>query len=261
MRSLLMTAQAVTATSVVLGYNDEVAVSESTFTIPAEKVTAIIGPNGSGKSTLLKGIAGLIEPFAGQIEVAAPPHHVAFVLQSTAVSENLPVSVREVVAMGRYPGLGFYKRFTPADREAVDVAMDRAGVTTLASRQLHTLSGGQRQRVFVAQGLAQDHALLLLDEPFTGIDLPTARAIDDMIHQERTSSRTIVISTHDLTEARHADHVLLLAGRVIAEGPPSDVITPEHLTAAYGASILHPGEGDIFMDDPAHSPVIDRHQH
>lgn len=256
-----MTPPAVTATAVVLGYDDEVAVSESSFSLPAGKVTAIIGPNGSGKSTVLKGIAGLIEPMSGMIDVAAPPNQVALVLQSTAVSENLPVSVQEVVAMGRYPALGFYKRYTPADREAIDAAMERAGVTTLASRQLHTLSGGQRQRVFVAQGLAQDHDLLLLDEPFTGIDLPTARAIDDMIHQERNRSRTIVISTHDLTEARHADHVLLLAGKLIAEGPPSEVIVPAHLTAAYGASILHPEEGDIFMDDPAHSPVVDRHFH
>jgi iron complex transport system ATP-binding protein len=256
-----MSSPAVTATAVELGYDDTVAVAESSFSIPAGEVTAIIGPNGSGKSTVLKAIAGLIEPISGSIEVAVPPSRVAFVLQSTAVSENLPVSVREVVGMGRYPALGFYKRYTRADREAIDNAMERAGITALASRQLHTLSGGQRQRVFVAQGLAQDHDLLLLDEPFTGIDLPTARAIDDMIHQERNKSRTIVISTHDLTEARHADHVLLLAAKLVAQGPPSEVITPAHLAAAYGSSILHPEEEEIFMDDPAHRPVVDRHFH
>jgi manganese transport system ATP-binding protein len=245
----------------VLGYDETVAVAESSFIIPSGQVTAIIGPNGSGKSTVLKGIAGLIEPISGKIEVAASPSRVALVLQSTSVSENLPVSVREVVAMGRYPALGLFKRFSHTDRGAVDAAMDRAGVTDLSTRQLHTLSGGQRQRVFVAQGLAQDHDLLLLDEPFTGIDLPTARAIDDMIHQERSQSRTIVISTHDLTEARHADHVLLLAGKLVAEGTPSQVITPANLTAAYGASVLHPDDKDVFMDDPAHSPVADRHLH
>lgn len=256
-----MTTHAAVATDVVLGYDDVIAVSESTFHIPLGKVTAVIGPNGSGKSTVLKGIAGLIEPISGTIEVATPPMRVAFVLQSTGVSESLPVSVREVVAMGRYPKLGFYRRFSQADNDAIADAMERAGIADLASRQLHTLSGGQRQRVFVAQGLAQDHDLLLLDEPFTGIDLPTAQAIDDMIHHERSHSRTIVISTHDLTEARHADHVLLMSGRLIAEGTPEQVITPDHLTTAYGSSILHPEAGGVFVDDPIHRPVVDGHPH
>ncbi len=256
-----MNEPAVKATSLVLGYDDQVAVTESSFRVPAQKVTAIIGPNGSGKSTVLRAIAGLIEPMSGRMTVVAPPARVAFVLQSTSVSESLPVSVREVVAMARYPALGFYGRFGRHDHEAIDNAMERAGITELASKQLHTLSGGQRQRVLVAQGLAQDHDLLLLDEPFTGIDIPTARAIDDMIHQERDRNSTIVISTHDLSEARHADHVLLLAGRLIAEGPPADVITSANLLTAYGAGILHPEQGDAFIDDPAHAPVVDRHIH
>jgi manganese transport system ATP-binding protein len=253
-----MSMPAVTGKEVVLGYEEVVAVSESSFRVPSGAVTAIIGPNGSGKSTLLKAIAGLIEPMSGTVEVKAPRNRVALVLQSTSVNENLPMSVREVVAMGRYPSVGFYRRYSQSDREAIDAAMARAGVTALASSQLRTLSGGQRQRVFVAQGLAQEHDLLLLDEPFTGIDLPTAHAIDEMIYQARDMSRTIVISTHDLTEARHADHVLLLAGRVIAEGGPSEVITPINLTAAYGSSILHAERGGVFVDDPAHSPVVER---
>lgn len=258
MHPLRMTPPAVNADALVLGYNDTVAVYESSFTVPSGAVTAIIGPNGSGKSTVLKAIAGLIEPKTGTIEVTAPPERIALVLQSTGANETLPMSAREVVAMGRYPSVGFYRRHTQADREAIDAAMEQAGVVDLTSQQLHTLSGGQRQRVFVAQGLAQDHDLLLLDEPFTGIDLPTARAIDDMIHQEKDQSRTIVISTHDLSEARHADHVLLLAGKVIAEGPPSAVVTPTNLTAAYGSSILHADREGVFVDDPAHSPVVER---
>lgn len=253
-----MTGHAVTAESVVLGYEDAIAVAQSTFTVPSGAITAIIGPNGSGKSTLLKAVAGLIEPLAGTLSVSAPPTRVALVLQSTAVNESLPLSAREVVAMGRYSTAGFYRRYTDDDRRAIETAMTRAGVSDLQSKQIHTLSGGQRQRVFVAQGLAQDHDLLLLDEPFTGIDLPTARAIDDMVHQEKSQSRTIVISTHDLTEARHADHVLLLSGRVVAEGPPAEVITSANLLAAYGASILHADRDDIFVDDPAHEPVVER---
>lgn len=253
-----MTTHAVTAESVVLGYEDAVAVAQSTFVVPSGAITAIIGPNGSGKSTLLNAVAGLIEPLGGTLSVSTPPNRVALVLQSTAVNESLPLSAREVVAMGRYTTSGFFRRYTADDRRAISTAMERAGVSDLQSKQIHTLSGGQRQRVFVAQGLAQDHDLLLLDEPFTGIDLPTARAIDDMIHQEKSQSRTIVISTHDLTEASHADHVLLLSGRVVAQGPPEEVITSANLLTAYGASILHADRGDIFVDDPAHESVVER---
>lgn len=255
-----MTDHEVTAESVVLGYEGAIAISESSFTVPSGAITAIIGPNGSGKSTLLNAVARLTEPLAGTLRVATPPNRVALVLQSTAVNESLPLSARDVVAMGRYSTAGFYRRYSADDRLAIETAMDRAGVTELQHKQLHSLSGGQRQRVFVAQGLAQDHDLLLLDEPFTGIDLPTARAIDDMIHQEKSQSRTIVISTHDLTEARHADHVLLLSGRVVAQGPPSKVITPENLLSAYGASILHADKEGVFVDDPAHEPATE-HKH
>lgn len=251
------TEAAVSADNLTLGYDEIIAVAGSTFTIPTGTVTAIIGPNGSGKSTALKAIAGLIKPVAGVLDVTAPMDRVSLVLQSTSVNNALPMSVREVVSMGRYSTVGFYRRHSPEDREAVEEAMERAGVSAMASKQLHTLSGGQKQRVFVAQGLAQAHDLLLLDEPFTGIDLPTARAIDDMIHEDRSQGRTIVISTHDLTEAKHADHVLLLSGRLVAEGKPADVLSPTNLTAAYGSSVLHPDQEGVFVDDPAHSPAAD----
>jgi manganese transport system ATP-binding protein len=124
---------------------------------------------------------------------------------------------------------------------------------------LQELSGGQRQRVFVAQGLAQDHDILLLDEPLTGIDLPTAQAIDKVIHDERSRGCAVVMTTHDLSEARVADHVLLLSGRVVASGPPDEVLTAKHLAEAYGESLLHLDEGQVFLDDPAHIPVPGRH--
>ena len=127
------------------------------------------------------------------------------------------------------------------------------GVTELRRRHLHELSGGQRQRAFLAQGLAQDHSILLLDEPLTGIDLPTARAIDQVIHNEVEDGCAVVVSTHDLTEAQVADHVILVAGRVIAAGPPSDVITRENLARAYGAGMLHPEKGIHVIDDPTSS--------
>ncbi len=252
------------ASDLVLGYDSTIALAESSFELPAGVVVAVIGPNGSGKSTVLNAIAGLLEPLAGSIEVPARAkgdHRISYVLQATKVNEALPISVREVVTMGRYATAGGYGRLSAADRRAVTEAMERTGVADLGSRRMHDLSGGQRQRVFMAQGLAQDHDLLLLDEPLTGIDLPTARAIDDVIHDELTRGCTVVMTTHDLSEARVADHVLLLSGRVVASGPPETVLTEQNLADAYGPSLLHVADGAVFLDDPAHQPVDGRHLH
>ncbi len=255
---------AVTGTEIVLGYPGKIAIAESSFDIPGGTVTAVIGPNGSGKSTLLNAIAGLREPLSGTLEVPArdrSKQQIAYVLQTTKVNEALPITVREVVAMGRYPGLGYYRRLSGADKDAVTSAMRRTGIETMQNKHLHELSGGQRQRVFVAQGLVQDHEVLLLDEPLTGIDLPTAQAIDEVIHDERSRGCTVIMTTHDLSEARFADHVVLLSGRVVASGTPEEVLTTENLTAAYGQSLLHVGEGEVFIDDPAHIAVPGRHVH
>lgn len=263
MRPVLMS-DAVVATDLVVTYGDTTALDRSTFTVPSGLVIAVIGPNGSGKSTLLNAIAGLVEPRSGTIEVSARQngnHRIAYVLQTTKVNEALPISVYEVVAMGRYAGLGPYRWLRAEDREAIESAMVRTGITDLASRQLTELSGGQRQRVFVAQGMAQDHDLLLLDEPLTGIDLTTAQAIDTAIHEEIDRGCTVILTTHDLSEAQVADYVVLLSGRVTAAGPPESVLTTGHLTEAYGPALLHVSEGRIFIDDAAHAPVDERHVH
>jgi manganese transport system ATP-binding protein len=255
---------AVQGRDVVLRYGANVAVDRSTFSIPVGKVTALIGPNGSGKSTLLNAMAGLLSPAAGELTVAPlpdRPRRIAYVLQTTKVNDALPITVYEVVAMGRYAGKGAYRWLRAADRTAIRRAMDRMGVTHLADRHLHDLSGGQRQRVFVAQGLAQDHDILLLDEPVTGLDITSAQAIDEVIHDENLHGCTVVLTTHDLAEARVADHVVLLAGRVVASGGPDGVLTTANLTAAYGPSVLHVEQGQVFLDDPAHRPVPGRHVH
>ena len=255
---------AVDARDLVLGYGSTVALDRSSFTIPSGGVTAVIGPNGSGKSTVLNAIAGLAEPISGRLEVPvreAGSHRISYVLQTTKVNDALPISVREVVTMARFAGTGGYRRLGRRDREAVANAIERTGLSELGTRHLRNLSGGQRQRVFIAQGLAQDHDMLLLDEPLTGIDLATAQAIDAVIHDEVNRGCTVIMTTHDLSEARVADHVLLLAGRAIASGPPDEVLTTEHLTVAYGTSLLHVDEGRIFIDDPAHLPVPGRHTH
>jgi manganese transport system ATP-binding protein len=256
---------AVVAENLTVTYGSKVALAPSTFTIPAARVTAIIGPNGSGKSTLLNVISGLTEPDAGTLDVTAvagQPRRISYVLQATRVNEALPVTVGEVVAMGRYASTGAYRRLGRVDRDAVREAMRRMDIEDLATAHLRELSGGQRQRVFVAQGLAQDHDLLLLDEPLTGIDITTAQSIDAVIHDETSRGCTVIMTTHDLSEAQYSDHVLLVSGRVVASGPPGDVLTPERLQAAYGPSLLHPDDtGPLFLDDPHHTAMPGRHAH
>jgi manganese transport system ATP-binding protein len=252
---------AVEVSAVRLGYADKVAIDTSSFDIPFGTLTAVIGPNGSGKSTLLNAIAGLLAPLSGTIELGRERRRVSYVMQSTKVNEALPISVREVVTMGRYANSGPYRRLRLTDLEAVEKAMARLEITELADSELGKLSGGQKQRVFVAQGLAQDHDILLLDEPLTGIDMTTALAIDGVIHEEIEEGCAAVITTHDLSEAQVADHVLLVAGRVVASGPPDAVLTTENLRQAYGSALLHVEEGRVFVDDAAHRPVDSRHVH
>jgi iron complex transport system ATP-binding protein len=263
-REVRVSAHAVEADSVTFQYGESIAIDRSSFAIDAGTITALIGPNGSGKSTILSGIAGLLSPSTGSLvvhPVSGRTRRIAYVLQTTKVNDALPITVREVIAMGRYAGKGAYGWLREPDRTAIDEAMARMEITPLGERHLRELSGGQRQRVFVAQGLAQDHDVLLLDEPLTGLDLTSARAIDDVIHDEHARGCTVIMTTHDLAEARVADRVILLAGRVVASGTPDEVLTLEHLTAAYGPSLLHLEGERLFLDDPAHSPVPGRHIH
>ena len=212
-----------TATDMVLRYERHVAVAASTFEIPPRCVTAVIGPNGSGKSTLLNALAGMTAPAAGSLEVMgtspeAARGRISYVLQSVTLPIGTPLTVAETVGMGRYPTLGLLRRRRDVDRERVRSAMQRLEIEDLARHHLTELSGGQRQRVYVAQGIAQNHEALLLDEPLTGLDLVSARTIDAIIHSERHRGCSVVLTTHDLDEARAADHVLLMRGRVVASG-------------------------------------------
>jgi len=245
-------------------YGSRTAVASSTAEIPEGSITAIIGPNGSGKSTMLNGIAGLVQPSTGSITtlpVGDRPRRMAYVLQSTRVNESLPITVRAVVTMGRYPSTGPYRRLKYSDRAAVTAAMEQMDISGLADRHITELSGGQRQRVFVAQGLAQDHDMLLLDEPLTGLDITSAQAIDDVIHEEQSHGCTIVQTTHDLTAAQVADYVILMSGRIVASGPPKAVLTEDHLRTAYGPSLIHMEDTRLFLDDPAHQHPTERHDH
>ncbi len=255
----------VSARALELRYGPRPALIDSDFDLPTGQVTAVIGPNGSGKSTLLAALAGLHQPAAGSITVlgAAPDAsraRVALVLQATKVNELLPVTVREVVAMGRYASLGLLGRFRTSDRMAVEAALGSLDLAGVAGRHLSELSGGQRQRVFVAQGLVQDHDVLLMDEPLTGLDLVSTAAIEKAIAAEIAAGKTVVMTTHDLADAARADHVLLLAGRVVASGPPAEVLVAEKLAEAYRSPVLD-HQGRLLIDDAAHRPVAGRHVH
>ncbi|MBN1173089.1 MAG: metal ABC transporter ATP-binding protein [Micromonosporaceae bacterium] len=249
------------ASDLVLRYGRHEALSASSFTLPARGLTAVIGPNGSGKSTILHAIAGLILPAAGTLTVLGTRpvqarRKISFVLQSTTAPVGTPITVAETVAMARYSSRGILGRMRPVDRERVRCAMEQLEIVDLARRQLTELSGGQRQRVYVAQGIAQSHEVLLLDEPLTGLDLVSARTIDRIMHAERDCGRSVVLTTHDLDEAWAADHVVLMNGTVVAAGPPDEVLTRKNLETAYGLGALHQppdGEGPrVFIDDPAH---------
>lgn len=247
------TAPSVRARGLTLTHGDTVAVRDADLDLPEGALTAVIGPNGSGKSTLLRALSGLHRPTAGELTCCGRPpgHHVAaHVLQTHAVNDSLPVTVAEVVRMGRFPHRGAFRRFTDADRAAVDEAMRRMEIADLADRHLGELSGGQRQRVYLAQGLAQQADLLLLDEPVTGLDLTSLDRIAAVLREETDAGRTVIVTTHELHTAQAADHVVLLAGRVVASGAPDVVLTPDHLADAYGGHLHELPGGELMLDDP-----------
>lgn len=233
---------AVQGRAVTVAYGGRTALRDCDVAVPKGAVTALVGPNGSGKSTLLSAIAGLVPLTSGTLRVLGRrpgsnglAARVAYVLQSSTANETLPITVREVVTMARFARRGLFGRLTAADRSVVGEALEYLEVADLADRHLRELSGGQRQRVLVAQGLAQGADLLLLDEPVTGLDLTSQERILAVVDDVRASGGTVVVATHDLEEAERADHVMLLAGRVVAAGPPGDVISTAHLRRAYGA--------------------------
>lgn len=205
---------------VTLAYGERVALLDADLAFAPGTVTALVGPYGSGKSTLLHAIAGLVGLRSGTLSVSRGRRACAYVLQATAENEVLPITVREAVTMGRFARRGLLGRLRGQDRAAVEEAMERLEVADLADRHLRELSGGQRQGVIVAQGLAQGAEVLLLDEAVTGLDLVSRGHILEVVAAERDAGRTVVLSTHDLDDAELADQVLLLAGRVIAAGPP-----------------------------------------
>ena len=240
---------AISTSNLHVHYGDKTALCNVTMELPVASSLAVIGPNGSGKSTLLGVLAGTIDIATGTAAVAG--RIPALVLQSTDVDKSLPITVYDTVSLARYPSLGLFGRFRTEDRNAIDAALERLDIAGLANRQLHELSGGQRQRVLVAQGLAQQADVLLLDEPVTGLDITSREIILELIDEEVASGRTVAVTTHNLDEARRCTYVLLLNSEAIAFGTPDEVLTEKHLRRAFGGGFMQIGN-EFILDDPHH---------
>jgi manganese/zinc/iron transport system ATP- binding protein len=213
------------------------------YEAPAGGLVGIVGPNGAGKSTLLRAILGLVPLASGRIEVFGQPAKrrrrlVGYVPQRESVDWDFPVSALDVVAMGRYGRIGWFRRVGRADREAARGCLARVGMEGFAGRQISELSGGQQQRVFLARALAQEAELYLMDEPLAGVDAATESAIIDILKALRDQGRTCLVVHHDLQTVRaYFDHLLLLNVRVVAAGPTAEVLTEENLARTYGGRL------------------------
>ena len=248
----------VVATDVCVHYGATVALAPSSLTIPPGQSVSLVGPNGSGKSTLLHVLAGLLKPTSGNVALRAGTR-VSFVAQHQTQHRWIPLSVGEVLRMGRYGERGLVGRLRAADRAAVDRAAERMDVGRLVRKPFGDLSGGQKQRVLVAQALSAEPDLLLLDEPITGLDLGSQQRILDLVADETATGTTVVLSTHHLGEARHTDRVLLLAGCVMADGAPGEVLQPHLLAEAFGNRMIRTDAGAVVIDDHGHDDAGHRH--
>ena len=238
--------------------NGHTALRDASFEIPRGTIAALVGVNGAGKSTLFKAIMGFVPASAGEISVlgrnvreALKRNLVAYVPQAEEVDWSFPVLVEDVVMMGRYGHMGFLRRPRAADRQAVDDALARVNLTDLRHRQIGELSGGQRKRVFLARALAQEGQVILLDEPFTGVDVKTEEQIVALLRDLRDEGRVMLVSTHNLGSVpEFCDRTVLVKGTVLAYGLTEDVFTHENLEAAFGGVLRHfTLGGDTLHDD------------
>lgn len=227
--------------------NGHRALSDVSFELSAGSICGLIGVNGSGKSTLFKAIMGLIKPACGGIRIcgmavdaALKRNIVAYVPQSEEVDWHFPVSVRDVAMMGRYGHMNFLRMASREDKRVVDEALERVGLSALRDRQIGELSGGQKKRVFLARALAQRGQVILLDEPFTGVDVKTEATIVDLMRDLREEGHLMLVSTHNLEAVPDfCDQVVLLNRTVLAAGPTDIVFTRSNLEHAFGGALRH----------------------
>jgi len=227
--------------------NGHTALRDASFCIPRGTITALVGVNGAGKSTLFKALMGFVPIKEGQIKILGETvtavikkQALAYVPQSEDVDWSFPVLVKDVVMMGRYGHMGFLRRPQTADRAAVAQALARVNMTDYAERQIGELSGGQKKRVFLARALAQDAQVILLDEPFTGVDVKTEDQIIALLRDLRAEGRVMLVATHNLGSVpEFCDRVVLVKGTVLAHGPTQEVFTAERLRQAFGGVLRH----------------------
>ena len=226
-----------------VSYGPVPALLDVSLSIPAGQLVGVIGPNGSGKSTLIKAILGFVKADYGTVRLFGQPveqatGRVAYVPQRGSVDWDFPITVREVALMGRYGQVRWWRDLSATDRRIADDALDKVRMADLKHRQIGQLSGGQQQRVFMARAMAQGADILLLDEPFAGVDAATERAILDVLDQTKSTGRTLVVVHHDLgTAAEYFDSVILLKQRLFAFGPPRKVLHPKLLSEVYEGSL------------------------
>jgi len=252
----------IVAKNVTVTYrNGNTALRDATFDIPTGTIAALVGVNGSGKSTLFKAIMGFVPAAKGEITVLGMPvkqalrkNIVAYVPQAEEVDWSFPVLVEDVVMMGRYGHMGFLRRPSATDRDAVTKALGRVSMAEYRYRQIGELSGGQRKRVFLARALAQDSQVILLDEPFTGVDVKTEEAIITLLREMRDEGRVMLVSTHNLGSVpEFCDRTVLVKETVLAFGPTETTFTRENLEEAFGGVLRHfvLGGSDLHDDDDA----------
>lgn len=262
MRDTASAAEGIFAEAVTVTYrNGLTALTDASFAIPQGTITGLVGVNGAGKSTLFKAIMGFVPIARGTIRLLGLPvrealrqNLVAYVPQAEEVDWSFPVLVEDVVMMGRYGHMGFLRRPSATDRAKVDQALARVGLSDLRHRQIGELSGGQKKRVFLARALAQEGRIILLDEPFTGVDVKTEDQIIALLRTLRDEGHVMLVSTHNLGSVPDfCDRTVLVKGTVLAHGPTETTFTRQNLERAFGGVLRHftIGGSDLHEDDDA----------
>lgn len=264
-----MSSSAITVNQVTVTYrNGHTALRDATFQVPGGSIAALVGVNGSGKSTLFKALMGFVRLADGEISILQLPVNnalkqnlIAYVPQSEEVDWSFPVLVEDVVMMGRYGHMGWLRRPKAADRASVDAALARVDMLEYRHRQIGELSGGQKKRIFLARAIAQDGQVILLDEPFTGVDVKTEARIIALLRELRDEGRTMLVSTHNLgSVTEFCDYTVMIKGTVLASGPTDTTFTAENLELAFSGVLRHValsgGEEHIITDDER--PFISR---
>jgi len=235
-------------------YNGHVALEDITFHLHEGERVAVVGPNGAGKSTLFKVVSGVLQPNSGEVRIyGSRPHgHVCigYIPQRSQVDWNFPVTVADVVMMGRSAKLGPLNFPHKRDWDHVHHALETVDISNLSSRQIGQLSGGQQQRMFIARALAQEAELMLMDEPLTGLDSPSQEGILDLLDRLQKENVTVMVATHDLEQASsHFDRIMLLNHRIVSFGEPESVMQTENLIKAYGGRLRSTENGNIVTVD------------